>query len=98
MLPFTGAKLIPQHRAFTSYEHRAVHSDYLWVLHAGRSRLVEWGRIADQAIMLVDRAITSKQNKMIVDRLGGDVTLKRWQVQSGQEILPQVTVPGLSSD
>jgi hypothetical protein len=61
-------------------------------------QLDEWGHIADLDIILVDRAITSTHHKMIVERLGGDVTLKRWQVQSGQEILPQVTVPGLSSD
>lgn len=42
--------------------------------------------IADQDIIVVDRAITATHNKIIVARLGEDFTLKRLQVIKGRKI------------
>lgn len=85
-IPITGAKFVSQQCAFSSSAHRAALSDYLWVLLAGRRGLDECGRSANQDIMLVDRSITSTQNKSIVDRLGEDFTFKRWQVLNVRKI------------
>jgi DNA polymerase V len=42
--------------------------------------------IADQDIVVVNRAITATHNKIIVARLGEDFTLKRLQVINGRKI------------
>ena len=42
--------------------------------------------IADQDIVVVDRAITATHNKIVVARLGEDFTLKRLQVINGRKI------------
>src|SRR2546428_11185371 len=41
--------------------------------------------IADQDIVVVDRAITATHNKIVVARLGEDFTLKRLQVIKGSK-------------
>jgi DNA polymerase V len=42
--------------------------------------------IADQDIVVVDRAITATHNKIVVARLGEDFTVKRLQVINGRKI------------
>ena len=42
--------------------------------------------IADQDIVVVDRAITATHNKIVVARLGEDFTLKRLQVINGRKM------------
>jgi DNA polymerase V len=42
--------------------------------------------IADQDIVVVDRAITATHNKIVAARLGEDFTLKRLQVINGRKI------------
>ena len=42
--------------------------------------------IADQDIVVVDRAITATHNRIVVARLGEDFTLKRLQVINGRKM------------